>query len=686
MTRRLAVLAALALGVAHAAAFYLPGIAPVDYRVGQPVEVLANKLASPRSKLPFDYYSLPFCPVADGAPPRGRRVNLGQMLVGERALPTAFDIRMLTPVKCAVMCNVALSEVTRRQLRGLRARIRQDYSVRLNADNMPLVTRGHTRSGMPAFRFGYKLGYVRPSSQGTMTRGGGKALPQVFINNHLLLTVLYNSPVLSRRKSRLQAAAAAAREAAGVEPLPEAYRVVGFEVQAMSVAAEDGGAAEDDGRRCSASLEAAIVRGRRARTVLPQPQRVAENETVVFSYTVAFKESDLLWATRWDPLLVPNAQLKRIQWFSIVNSLMIGLFLTGLVGAVMLRTVLRDFSHYKQLDEAIGDDQSEEATGWKLVHGDVFRAPPCAPLLAICVGSGAQVFVMAFCTQVLALLGFLSPANRGGLLSALLTLFVMASTVAGFVTSRVYLSMETSTPRRTVTGGAAILFPGICFAVFFLLNIAVSFTGSSGSVGFGTLILLWFMWFGISLPLVFVGAFIAYRQKRTEHPVRTNQIPRSIPCMAYHSKPEFYALPAGVLPFGTVFMELVFLLNAVNQGSVYYLYGALISVFAILLVTCAELSIVFTYLTLSAENWKWQWPSFMTTASSGVYVFLYAMYYLFSQPSFLEGGERAPLMSWVLYTSYMMLVSGAFSLMCGCVGYFASQGFVRKLYNQVRVD
>lgn len=685
MSRRLAFLAALLLFSAQVSSFYLPGIAPVDYRVGQPVEVLANKLSSPRSKLPYHYYSLPFCPVADGADKsaRGRRVNLGQMLVGERALPTSFDVRMLQPAKCSVMCSVQLSEVSRRQFKDLRTRIRQDYSVRLNADNMPLITRGHTRSGLPAFRFGYKLGFMRRKPVNASSTIRQRILPDVFINNHLRLTVLYNSPV--RRNSRLQAAAAAAREAAGIEPEPESYRVVGFEVQTMSVANLDGVSSSEGGRSCPAGLER-LVAPRKPGTPLPTPQRISRNETVVFSYSVAFKESDQIWATRWDPLLTPNAQLKQIQWFSIVNSLMIGLFLTGLVGAVLLRTVLRDFGRYKQLDDALGEDESEEATGWKLVHGDVFRSPSYAPLLAICVGSGAQVLVMAFCTQILALLGFLSPANRGGLLSALISLFVMASTVAGFVTSRVYMFMETSTPRRAVTGGAAVLFPGLSFGIFFLLNILVSFTGSSGSVGFGTLLLLLFMWFGISLPLVYIGAFIGYRQKAVDHPVRTNQIPRTVPPMSYYSRPSFYVLPAGVLPFGTVFMELVFLLNALNQGSVYYLYGALISVFAILVVTCAELSIVFTYLTLSAESWRWQWPAFLTTASSGVYVFLYAMYYLFSQPPFLEGGEGAPLMSWVLYASYMMLVSGAFSLMCGSVGYAASQLFVRKIYDQIRVD
>ena len=36
------------------------------------------------------------------------------------------------------------------------------------------------------------------------------------------------------------------------------------------------------------------------------------------------------------------------------------------------------------------------------------------------------------------------------------------------------------------------------------------------------------MWFGISLPLVFLGYYFGYRKQPYEHPVRTNQIPRQV--------------------------------------------------------------------------------------------------------------------------------------------------------------
>ena len=49
------------------------------------------------------------------------------------------------------------------------------------------------------------------------------------------------------------------------------------------------------------------------------------------------------------------------------------------------------------------------------------------------------------------------------------------------------------------------------------------------AVPFGTLIALFMLWFGISVPLVFVGSYFGYKKPAPDDPVRTNKIPRQIP-------------------------------------------------------------------------------------------------------------------------------------------------------------
>lgn len=63
----------------------------------------------------------------------------------------------------------------------------------------------------------------------------------------------------------------------------------------------------------------------------------------------------------------------------------------------------------------------------------------------------------------------------------------------------------------------------------------------------------------------------------------------------------------------------------------YYLFGFLLIVFVILVVTCAEISIVMVYFQLCAEDFHWWWRSFLTSASSAVYMFVYCGFYFFTK-------------------------------------------------------
>ncbi len=93
------------------------------------------------------------------------------------------------------------------------------------------------------------------------------------------------------------------------------------------------------------------------------------------------------------------------------------------------------------------------------VHGDVFRPPAASSLLATFVGTGVQLFGMALVTMIFALLGFLSPANRGGLMTAMLMMFVFMGLFAGYFSARLYKSFRGEEWKRT-TLRTAMLFPG----------------------------------------------------------------------------------------------------------------------------------------------------------------------------------------------------------------------------------
>ena len=68
--------------------------------------------------------------------------------------------------------------------------------------------------------------------------------------------------------------------------------------------------------------------------------------------------------------------------------------------------------------------------------------------------------------------------------------------------------------------------------------------------------------------------------------------------------PVFSCLVGGVLPFGAVFIELFFILTSMWLQQFYYLFGFLALVFVILIITCAEISIVLCYFQVCLCQWR----------------------------------------------------------------------------------
>lgn len=53
----------------------------------------------------------------------------------------------------------------------------------------------------------------------------------------------------------------------------------------------------------------------------------------------------------------------------------------------------------------------------------------------------------------------------------------------------------------------------IVFSLFFIMNLVLWHEGSSGAVPFSTLVALLALWFGVSVPLTFVGAYFGFRKR-----------------------------------------------------------------------------------------------------------------------------------------------------------------------------
>ncbi|CAG09824.1 unnamed protein product, partial [Tetraodon nigroviridis] len=407
-------------------------------------------------------------------------------------------------------------------------------------------------------------------------------------------------------------------------------------------------------------------------TPMEVPVDFDNDVSIVYTYSVTFLENNSIkWASRWDYILVSMPHTN-IQWFSIMNSLVIVLFLSGMVAMIMLRTLHKDIARYNQVDQ----EDAQEESGWKQVHGDVFRPPRKGMLLSVFLGQGTQIFIMTFITLFLACLGFLSPANRGALMTCAVVLWVLLGTPAGYVSARLYKTFGGEKWKTNVLL-TALLCPGIVFADFFLMNLILWVEGSSAAIPFGTLVAILALWFGISVPLTFVGAYFGFKKSAIEQPVRTNQIPRQIPEQSFFTKPIPGIVMGGILPFGCIFIQLFFILNSIWSHQMYYMFGFLFLVFIILVITCSEATILLCYFHLCAEDYHWWWRSFLTSGFTAVYLFIYGVHSPHTAPL---PPHTTPPMHTLCCLSLIRL------LFPGTIGFFACFWFVNKIYSVVKVD
>ncbi|KAK1755537.1 transmembrane 9 superfamily member 1 [Echria macrotheca] len=622
-----------------ASAFYLPGVAPTSYKKDDLVPLTVNTIkpaAGPdgplRSVVSYDYYTpeFGFCKPADG--PKDVSESLGSILFGDRIKTSPFELKMKHNETCKTLCKHAYSGAS---AAFVNEGIRNGVSLNWMVDGLPAGQRAIDQvTGNPYYNPGFFVGQETPEGK-------------TEFNNHYDIFIEYHE----------------------VSGDPDHLRVVGVLVEPYS-------------RHYTGAVTAESCQ----RPPPPITLDEAAGTEVTFTYSVYWLPSSTTWATRMDPYFYPYSA--NIQWFSLINSAIVVIFLVLTVASVLVRALRKDIARYNRLDQINLDDLSgtsaledgvQEDSGWKLVHGDVFRTPSHPLLLSIFLGNGAQIFVMAGFTLCFALLGFLSPSNRGALGTIMIILYTFLGIIGGYTSARVYKAMQGEKWKLNIAL-TPLFVPGIVFSTFFLLNLFLWARGSSGAVPFTTMLVIILIWFVISVPLSFAGSWLGFRAPAVEPPVRTNQIPRQIPPPTTYLKPIPSMLLVGILPFGAIFVELHFVMNSLWSNRIYYMFGFLFLCYGLMIMTSAAVTVLMVYFLLCSENYNWQWRSFLAAGTCGGYIFLNALIYWVSNLSL------SSLTGHVLYIGYSLLISFLFFILTGSIGYFSSWWFVQKIYKSIKID
>ncbi|KAI9103631.1 hypothetical protein K1719_023254 [Acacia pycnantha] len=364
------------------------------------------------------------------------------------------------------------------------------------------------------------------------------------------------------------------------------------------------------------------------------PKPLEGVRTLDMTYSVKWEPTNVTFGRRFDVYLDYPFFEHQIHWFSIFNSFMMVIFLTGLVSMILMRTLRNDYAKYAREDddlETLERDVSEES-GWKLVHGDVFRPPRNLVILSAVVGTGAQLALLVLLVILLAIVGMLY-VGRGAIVTTFIVCYALTSFISGYVSGGMY----------SRHGGKSWIKSMILTASLF------PFVGRNWS-----------------------GA--------PNNPCRVKTIPRPIPEKKWYLTPSVVSLMGGLLPFGSIFIEMYFVFTSFWNYKVYYVYGFMLLVFLILVIVTVCVTIVGTYFLLNAENYHWQWTSFFSAASTAVYVYLYSIYYFYVKT------KMSGFFQTSFYFGYTLMFCLGLGILCGAVGYLGSNLFVRRIYRNIKCD
>lgn len=317
------------------------------------VKLYVTKLTSTKTQMPYNYYALPFCtPKNLGL----QHENIGEALSGDRIENSVYKIDMKQTKSCAAACNKKLSQA---DSLAFKKAIAGEYRAHWIIDNLPVGSYETFADGQKVFNRGFPIGF-------TVADPKKPKSVKYYLNNHFRIILQYHDNTALESEMELS------RDFAS--PVSPA-KIVGFHVQPMSVRHDWNGEQFTAGKTILTTCNTNVQPSADDKNY----QTVNRGDNVIFTYDVFWEASDVEWTQRWDVYVSATASPDdKVHWFAITNSILVVVFLSVMIAMILLRALRKDIAKYND-PEAI--EEAKEESGWKLVHGDVFRPPVTHPML-----------------------------------------------------------------------------------------------------------------------------------------------------------------------------------------------------------------------------------------------------------------------------------------------------------------
>ncbi|XP_076939001.1 transmembrane 9 superfamily member 2-like [Bidens hawaiensis] len=399
---------------------------------------------------------------------------------------------------------------------------------------------------------------------------------------------------------------------------------------------------------------------------------------VNFTYSVRWKKTDQPFDNRMEKYIGSSILPHHlsVHHHSITFSSVALLILTIILVTFYVLVLRKDISNYARDVEA----ENHEETGWKNIHGDVFRFPKHKSLFAAALGSGTHLLVLIISILVLGLLGFFPPYARGVFWNALVIVYAAASIVSGYTSVSLYSQLEGIHWMKNLMLTGGLFFMPLFLTFSFLNSVAVVY-GTTAALPLRGIVILTVLSVFLASPLLLLGGFIGKnRATDFQAPCRTAKCPKEVPRLRWYRGVVPHMALAGILPFSVIYIQLYYIFATVWSHRVYTLYNILFVVFILLLIMTALVSVALTYFQLAAEDHEWWWRSFFCGGSTGLFIYGYCIYY------YIQRSDMSGFMQTSFFFGYMACVSYGIFLVLGSVGFHASLLFVRYLYAAIKCD
>lgn len=432
-------------------------------------------------------------------------------------------------------------------------------------------------------------------------------------------------------------------------------------------------------------------------------------EDVPLTYSVKWFKSALGYSERSKYYQDKSFFEHKVHRYASINSVILSVFLVCIVWAVKSHLTgdssssssssSSASSHHKDAESVLDLEAQAPAIisdgddSWRKLSGDVTRGAGSLGLFCALIGAGAHLLAVAAAVLVLLVSSSSSSSivTSGGYIAGrCLVWYTIFSVVNGFFSGKYYYSAGGKAWMRAGLVTAA-LFPTLVGVLWTLSSIAA--WGSNAAVGasFAAWTEGGILWALCILPLTYLGIVIGRSVAINTSPSgsvgsassaqkRISVPPSIVPPKAWYESAPCVFFASGILPFGSIAVELYFVFASLWNYKMYYTFAYALVGLAAFVVVASCVAVLVVYFTLCTEDYRWQWASVLPGLAAGLYTLLYSLYYY----------TVHTVMLGFLQTAIFYALSFGISAVVGLVGAFAgftaASWFINEIYTQKKMD